>query len=187
MPEGYVAHCQTPNCVGNVFLPVPTPPESFDVQPYSPTGTWPLLFACPLCSHGSTYLRDDFQSETRPVPAQVSPDDEVVWFLELQCSGDNCRFPLRLHTTAASNSASDDVARTIYPAIEGFRCQANHQQHGGVPRGVIQSAQTRFQSTAILLPNQQFIRERLRQIRTLPNFPSSLRDRLLLSALHRTS
>jgi|ERR1019366_8522740 hypothetical protein len=144
MPQEYAAQCRTQNCVGNVFIPIPNPPESFDIQPYPPTGTWPLLYVCSLCSHGNILLRDDFHSETRPDQTQDTPEDEVLWFLEIQCSERDCPLLLRLHTTAASNSDPDDVARTIYLAIEEFRCEASHPQLATARRNVVRYAQTCF-------------------------------------------
>jgi hypothetical protein len=124
--RGYEAQCSRENCPETVFLPESNPLQPFEVQPYPPTGTWPLLFVCPLCKHPNTYTRDYFHPTDRPDRRLEDAVYEGLWFLTVQCPENNCGLLLRLHTTASSDSDAVDVARTIYPAIQGFRCEANH-------------------------------------------------------------
>jgi len=133
MLKVFQASCQTDGCTGNAFLPMPTNLQSFEVQPYSPTGTWPLLFACPLCRHASTLMPEYFSEEDRPDLDPTNPACEAMWFATVQCSENNCALLLRLHTIAAADSALDDVLRTIYPAIREFRCEANHMLNNRPP------------------------------------------------------
>src|SRR6266516_469961 len=97
MKPGYAKKCETSNCPQSVFLPIPTHPQSFQARPYWPTGTWPLLFVCPQCRQASVFHSGDFRQGMIPNPTE-GEDDEVVWFLEVECSENNCGLPVRLHT-----------------------------------------------------------------------------------------
>jgi hypothetical protein len=121
---GYVAKCQ--HCPENVLLPAPNPSESFATQPYSPEGMWPLLFACPECRQGSVFAPSDFQPQSIPNP-KTAEGGTAWWFLEIQCSEDNCGLPVRLHTTADEDLSADDVTRIVGPTFERFRCPSRHQ------------------------------------------------------------
>ena len=76
---------------------------------------------------GSVFDRDSFHEDTRPQPSLGSAADEALWFLEFQCSAENCGLHVRLHTTASADANADDVTRTICLAIEGFRCADGHK------------------------------------------------------------
>src|SRR5258708_5177319 len=145
MQVGFEAECPTPDCPETFFLPEPTPPQSFEVQPYSPTGTWPLLLVCPRCKHGHTLERGHFYPSTREAPAEQN-DDAVLWFLVIQCSERNCPLLLRLHTIAAADLLPISVETLISTAIGEFRCEAGHQiEVSDPPRvAVIQRATRAF-------------------------------------------
>jgi hypothetical protein len=145
MQKGYEAECLTENCPATVFLPEPNPLQSFEVQPYSPTGTWPLLFVCPRCRHGSTLERQRFYPSSRPDRGEQSAY-EALWFIIVQCSEDNCPLLLRLHTTADSAYLPDSVDMLILPAIEEFHCEAGHRSVAAErsPIAMIQRANIAF-------------------------------------------
>jgi hypothetical protein len=130
---GYVAKCE--HCPENVLLPAPSPAESFEVQPYSPEGTWPLLFACPECNRGSVFAPSDFHLDMIPNP-KVAGDGTAWWFVEVQCSEGNCGLPVRLHTTADETSDTAPVSQTIGLSFERFRCPSRHQLKP--PIGILQ-------------------------------------------------
>jgi hypothetical protein len=126
MIRGYAAKCQNPNCPGTVFLPVPSQSRSFEVRPYWPTGTWPLLFACPACGQGSVFAPSDFQLTMIPNPA-TEGSGTVWWSVAVQCSEESCGLPVTLHTVADADLPADDIARLLGPSFERFRCPSRHQ------------------------------------------------------------
>jgi len=145
MQRGYEAQCLTRNCPETVFLPEPNPLQSFEVQPYLPTGTWPLLFLCPRCRHGNTLARQHFYPSTRPDREEQSAY-EALWFLTVQCSEDNCPLLLRLHTTVDVTYFPDSVSMIILLAIGEFHCENGHKMTAEEPSRVtvIQQASIAF-------------------------------------------
>jgi hypothetical protein len=126
MIPGFVAKCQTINCLQHVAIPAPSPPESFEVRPYSPAGSWPLLFACPECTRGSVFAPSDFHFDMIPNP-RLGGDDRVWWCVEVLCSTDNCGLPLTIHTVTSDKHIPDDVMRIVGPTFDRFRCPSRHQ------------------------------------------------------------
>src|SRR5712672_37525 len=112
MIPGYVANCHNQDCPECVFLPAPSPPRSFDAQPYWPTGTWPLLDACPSCSEGNVFLRSDFRDAEIPNLA-TDASDIAWWFLEVRCSENNCGLRLRLHTLSGKHDIPEGITQIV--------------------------------------------------------------------------
>ncbi len=126
MKPGYAAKCKTPSCPENVFLPEPSHQQSFQAQPYWPTGTWPLLFVCPQCRQASVFRSDDFRQENIPNPTE-GEDDEALWYIEVCCSESNCGLLVRLHTMFSLNGAPEIVATHVLVGLEKHTCTNGHR------------------------------------------------------------
>ena len=103
-------HCHNPACSEpTIRLPYPNPPEISANPPSWPTGTFRVVFVCPICGRGYEYLAPDVHWRQFPTPGPSQPQSPTICvYCEYKCAHENCAIKARHYTLV--DSGTDDFA-----------------------------------------------------------------------------
>jgi len=125
MPIQYVVPCT--DCQLDTILPQRVLEEIIPSLAASPTGTETLDFVCPHCGKGYRHLIAGFRTVETLYPHQEQ-HDLPMFHVSLRCERESCISHARVHTIAASETASTMPLKPLSEwKLHGITCFDGHR------------------------------------------------------------